>query len=202
MLLNFKNHQRLLITKYKGKRLIIDTGSPMSFLDSIMGQDPVKYSQKLGAKVDGLMGLDMLGDQFTFFKDSVDTGLVVRDADPIKMQKVLGFPLIEVVVGGYKLRAIIDTGAQISYVPAKAHPQFGVVFEDHSPLLGDFVTEATPLEFEIGSKQVTLDTGYMPPALRALTKIQMIDVIIGSELLDHFIYSVDLPYCYLTAPEV
>ncbi len=103
----------------------------------------------------------------------------------VKLDEVLGIPILSAIIKGNEYRMFFDTGAQISYFQDDALKKFPPAGQmiDYYPGLGQFQTETHNVEFLIGGISFALRCGRLPDLL-GMT-LMMVDTqgIIGNQIL-------------------
>jgi len=195
-----------LFAEIGGKKLVLDTGSPMSMAASpglefkgrelrlpgnLMGLTPGQLSGFIGTEVHGLLGTDVLNDGDLLFDfergrlAAFDTPLPV-EGEAVPFRPVMGVPLVEVTVGGQAYGFFFDTGARISYFQEEdvlaGFPKIGTD-EDFYPGFGRFSTDTYRLEVRLLSRALSLVTGTLPAMLGLSLGMAGADGILGNEVL-------------------
>lgn len=188
---------------------LVDTGSPASFgpcdsvelagirfelARSLMGFSAEKISALVGFEIAGLLGTDVINRLDWLFdlpagRVTVSTEPLPVEGPSIEMADIMGVPLIPVEVGGRPLRAIFDTGAELSYLPRECFN--GVApngrFRDFNPVLGSFEVDVYSLDARIGGIPFTLRSAPIPENLGLLqTAFSMAgaQALIGIQVLE------------------
>lgn len=195
----------VLIEAEVGGTLLIDTGSPMSFhrtgsfvIDgetfnvpmSLMVVDADYVSEKTGARVDGLVGMDVIG-RLGMAVD-IPSGKITFGASTDGWRRVpssytFGVVRMDVNVGGRSASVALDTGAPTSYIGrsyADSYEFVGTV-TDFSPFSGVDSFEAAVYEvpLTVGGEQFTMRLGVPPARVGAMMAACSLDGAIGMELL-------------------
>ena len=195
-----------LFAEIGGKKLVLDTGSPMSMAASpgpdfrgrelrlpgnLMGLTPGQLSGFIGTEVHGLLGTDVLNDGDLLFDfergrlAAFDTPLPV-EGEAVPFRPVMGVPLVEAIVGGQAYGFFFDTGARISYFQEEdvlaGFPKIGTD-EDFYPGFGRFSTDTYRLEVRLLSRAFSLVTGTLPAMLGLSLGMAGADGILGNEVL-------------------
>ena len=200
----------ILITDDRGTRVLLDTGSPISFHSggaivlggesfsvptSLMGTDAAYVSENVGAQVDGLVGMDILGGGVLI---DVPAGQVTvgestegRTRVPSRsfFGKILGYLAADMVIRGSRVRALIDTGAPTSYVIPSVTEGLTEVdtVTDFNPMVkgGTFSTPVFEMPASFAGKEFTMRAGHLPESLRTMLSMLGVTGVIGMELLRH-----------------
>jgi hypothetical protein len=186
-----------------GRRVVLDTGSPVSFGQgplSLLGEThgiPPSFgplsmddiARAVGGPIDALVGADILA-RYQWFVDAkagrvvVARGEVPCDGVTLRTPTLLGVPTAEVVIDGRRARAVLDTGARITYVEAGALSGTPIGRQhDFHPMLGAFETDVYLVPLEIAGQQVTARVGVMPPALQQMLALTGARWIVGMDVL-------------------
>jgi len=124
----------IVVTDERGRKLLIDTGSPRTYGDVDPGwlnlESPIRVSSHgfdftllhefLGMKIDGLVGTDVLG-QVPFSIDWTTKVIEFNPAPPpeaavtVLVELPHGVPVAGFTVAGKRVQGIVDTGAVISF---------------------------------------------------------------------------------------
>jgi hypothetical protein len=200
----------LLVAQLEGQRIVLDTGSPMSFSRagvirfgetdhaverSSWAGDADSLSGWAGSPLDGLVGCDILGScRFTIDRDA---GVVVVEGDDradasvdsFPFEQVMGVPIVATRINGASLRTAADTGAVHCFACAEhlaGTPQDGAV-EDFYPGFGRFraSTHRAPVELESATAGPAreLSVAAIPEGLGSLLAMFSIDAILGLDFL-------------------
>ncbi len=195
----------ILIEAENGGTLLIDTGSPMSFhragsfvLDgqsfsvptSLMGVDAQYVSDNVGTRVDGLIGMNVigrLGMAVDIPSGRLTFGASTEGWSRIPSSSTFGVVGIAVTVGGRAAKVALDTGAPISYIGREytdGYPSVGTV-TDFSPFSGAGSFEATLHEIPVtvGGERYTMRLGVPPTDVAMMISGCGLDGAIGLELL-------------------
>jgi hypothetical protein len=160
---------------------LVDTGSPVTLHGTHW------LSEYLQVTVASLLGTDVLGAQPLLVDlpgQRMVFGAEPPDTEPVGLRSLLGVPVLDLVQGGARHEAVLDTGAQLSYAPP------GVVAGGHSPegrtdfmpAIGSFEVSTAVVELEIGTVNTELRAGVLPTQAReALGLMGIPEWIVGSE---------------------
>ena len=106
-------------------------------------------------------------------------------------------PVVTGRSGGGPLRAVIDSGASLSYVPAEVVQGLTPVGErsDFYPGFGEFETAVWSVRTEIGGRTMTIAAGILPPMLRTMFGLILgaDGWIIGSDFFRDRVMVIDYP---------
>ena len=178
-----KNH---LLAELESGLGLIDTGSPLSFGTGELEigntqPDPAGLlaclSRELGVEVRSLIGTDILRRWVVLVdwnarKIHFEHGNTQLPEPRIRVEQLrdLGLPSLDIAVGGERVRALLDTGAWLSYadrdVVSTRTPED--VTEDFAPILRckRFETPVYRFPAVVGAREVDVQWGVLPPALR------------------------------------
>ncbi len=204
-----------LIAAIDGKRVLVDTGSPLSmgsFSSKFFGEISTPKTL-IGAvekmahlRIDGILGTDLLSSCNFSIKLREKKMVVSRDkiegsGEEIPLNYKLRTPLIPVKVQGKEIKMILDTGAFVNYFSpdmVKGLKPVGQK-EDFYPLYGKFNVDLYEVPVEIGKEKLPLKGGILPLPLRALLNISTFDAaILGNEIFEYF----DADFINLTGKKV
>lgn len=192
-----------LVVDFAGRRAILDTGSPLSFgagsltllgrpvilVGDGLGVSPEYLSEKIGTRIDALIGIDVLG-QCYFELDcpsarcTFDTEAGEGAGSRVPLESMLGVPIAGAVIDGCPRRLIVDTGAQIGYLEdrlLRGRRALGSRVDFH-PMLGEFTTEAHEVPVTIGGLDLSLVFGTMPDTVRMVMGMASADGILGTDI--------------------
>ena len=195
----------ILLTDDRGTVLLIDTGSPRSFHSdgiialcgesfnapaSLMGVDADYIADKVGERVDGLVGMDIIS-RCGLLVD-VPGGKAVFGCPTDGMTRVpsrlgMGYMSVETEVRGHRATVILDTGAPTSYVSESLTdglPSVGTV-EDFNPFVAGDVFETPIFEFPaaFAGQSFTMRAGHLPKMMGSMLRLLGVDGVVGMELL-------------------
>jgi hypothetical protein len=195
-----------------GLRYLLDTGAAKSFSSTpelslfdrrhelpvnCMGFDAAQLGQAIGIHVDGLLGMDVLGELEMLIDIpgarltlSPSDNPLVLDGQRLAVEMFMDImPMIEVDIGGNVVKVFFDTGAQISYLDealvTRSAP--GSVLRDFYPGFGEFETEVAEVRVRAGAVELSLRCGILPELLGlSLGMMQMLAGargVVGNELI-------------------
>ena len=192
--------------------LLVDTGSPMSFHEkgllhiggeefsvpaSLMGVDASYIADKVGERVSGLLGMDIisrLGMKIDipggklFFHPSTDG----MNCLPSRMR--MGYMSVEMVLAGKPARIILDTGAPTSYVSGSFTEGLNPIGQvtDFNPLVPGDSFETPIFEFpaSFAGNDFTMKAGHLPDSLQMMLSVLGVDGVVGMEILKRFPVSI------------
>lgn len=190
---------------------LIDTGSPFSFSTIPVVFAGIRYnlpqhfpgnispamlSSLLGFRIDCCIGTDILTQaaiRIRWHEQCIDIGDDLPDGEvKLPLQTLHGCPAFPVSIGDTQTNALLDTGANLSYVDPILVEGLQPIGhkEDVHPMSGSFITPIYPLDTSVATGVVTLQYGVLPDILRQPLQLflQEIDgrVLIGTELFRHF----------------
>lgn len=201
----------------ESENILVDTGSPYSFhpsgfltLDndkvevrsSLPGLSREYLSEKVGADIHGLIGMDIINKLPTFFH--LRHGFIYFNDDgeyyghpSFNMYKLpsvaRGLFAIIISVNHHFAKMIVDSGAPISYI----HPRFlegltpDATLVDFSPYIGEFQTQTYICDVDIlvntsHETRYKQAFGIPPAAISMILKQFNVDGIIGVELFKRY----------------
>jgi hypothetical protein len=201
--------QQHLLADLPGGAAIVDTGSPMSlawpdlpmpFPEMTAG--PIAREvlgcirQNLGMGIGYLIGCDVLGrDQLVLdlVHGDIRAGEWRRPERTFALNTMHGLPAIEVSHGDEACEAILDSGAQYSYVPAAVVAGAAPIATatDFHPLVGGFEVQLYEVELTTAVGSHRYCCAVLPPQLDALARltdgwIVGVDFFLGRNLLFDF----------------
>ncbi|MBO4568918.1 MAG: hypothetical protein J5674_02945 [Candidatus Methanomethylophilaceae archaeon] len=194
----------ILVNDDRGSKVLIDTGSPLSFhadgivalggrtfnvRTSLMGVDDGYVTDNVGTRIDGLVGMDVLGECGILV--DVPGGRIVLSHPTDGMTRVpssveFGYVFLDMDMHGRGTTVIFDTGAPTSYVSASFTK--GLVPVDHvvdfNPSVpgGKFETLIFEFPATFAGKAFTMRAGHLPHLAQALTYFG-VGGVVGMELL-------------------
>jgi hypothetical protein len=188
-----------------GQLWLLDTGAPTSFgasrslaiagerfeLDAdYLGLTPESLSQFIGVPCVGLLGADVLG-RFDHIFDTAAGKLTLSTAElshtgqQVRLDEVMGIPIVTAQIGGRAYRMFFDTGAQISYLQSdalKTFPAAGSV-TDFYPGVGEFETDTHDVQVSLEGVPFTLRCGTLPGLLGMSLAMAGTEGIVGNAIL-------------------
>lgn len=194
----------IIVNDDRGSRVLIDTGSPLSFHSeglialggesfevpsSLMGTDSDYVSDNVGVRVDGLVGMDILGDGVLI---DVPRGRIVLGHPTDGMTRVpskgmFGYMAAEMDIRGRRATILIDTGAPTSYVSPSLTEGLSAVdnVTDFNPMVpgGTFETPIFEFPVSFAGQEYVIRAGHLPSLMRATLRLLGVDGVIGMELL-------------------
>lgn len=181
-------HDHLLV-RVDGGRALIDTGSPMSIgrgkpllLEGRTWQpgnanesvlDAVH--EHLGVDVDWLVGYDIVHAHRMLLdwraqKAWIGATETKRATATFPIELVMGVPIIGASYQGRPVRAVLDSGAALSYAPrhAVAGAREDEAYRDFYPGAGAFDTATWRVSVTLSGREVELRAGVLPETLQML----------------------------------
>ena len=194
-------------------RFLVDTGSPTSFArdgkitfggktvdvsTSAMGMlDADVLSGYVGMELDGLIGMDVLGEYCLTFAGN---RLLVEEADMpedefvmLQTASFMGIPVVTINIRGRDVRAFVDTGAKISYL----NPAFidGLPVEetvhDFYPGMGEFDVDVSIASCILGGLPLKAKFGRLPERLQMTLMTGGADGLLGHDLFSAYDIRID-----------
>jgi hypothetical protein len=188
----------ILLRGGRGRLAILDTGSPMSIGRGaeyrVAGQvfNPSTAMQSvldaagdhIGRKVDWLFGHDFFASNRVLIDWPARQVRILGANEPtprgfaIPIELVMGVPAVTGRSSHGTVRAIIDSGASLSYVPANVVQGLTPVGKrsDFYPGFGEFETDVFRVRTEIGGRFINISAGVLPPMLQ-----MMFGLVLGAE---------------------
>lgn len=188
--------------------LLIDTGAPTTIhsadklnfcsvdfdcTTNYLGVTVSDISALLGTNITTLLGADILSEftiVFDYKKNTVEFGNSSQgfNGKEIPLSNFMGVPIIEATVNQQKLKFFIDSGAKLSYLPESIANQYKSVGmeADYYPGIGKFETICYEIPTEIGSHELVVKYGILPPELQMGLMPAEIDGIIGYDFFKNF----------------
>lgn len=191
--------------------LVIDTGSPHSFhesgliklggksidvANSLPGVLCDYLSKKIGVRVQGIMGVDIIHQYRTLI--SLKDSLMFINDDDSSLWQLQSIPLpmnlfgIKIQINGQQARMVVDTAAPVSYINRRyVYGQRSVdTVNDFSPYCGDFEAEIyegeTSMGLSLGDFIYTQRYGIPPPIVSLMLDSLSVDGIIGVDLFKRY----------------
>ena len=195
----------ILFDDDRGTCLLVDTGSPFSFHSdavieigddtfsvpkSLTGVTADYISDKVGERIDGLVGMNILAELGVLI--DVPHGRLVFGHPTDGMKKIpsrcgVAYLTAEMDIRGRRTKVIIDTGAPTSYVDPSLTEGLDPVgrVEDFNPLVPGDVFETPVYEFpaSFDGHGFTMRAGHLPSILQMAVSIIGISGVVGMELL-------------------
>ena len=191
-----------LVVDLHGRHALIDTGSPVTFgtggplellsrrfdvSEGTLGVDIATIRRHVSDEIDLVLGTDVLREFAVLldmpqgkFRAGVELTI---DGAFVEAPLTMGVPIVPMVHDGRQLRAVLDTGAPVSYMdPAAAagrEPDGEV--EDFYPMIGGFTTKLYGATVTCGGRTITTPFGVLPPLLAASLSLIGVSWIIGTD---------------------
>lgn len=188
----------LLIRGGHGRLALLDTGSPVSIGRGseyrVAGQswNPPTSMQAIldtagshiGRRVEWLLGHDFFAANRVLIDWPARQVRVLERYHPtaegisIPMELVMGVPVVTGHSSRGTVRAVIDSGAALSYVPADIVAGLTPTGKrtDFYPGFGEFETDVWRVRAEVGGRRLTTSAGVLPPTLQ-----MMFGLLLGSD---------------------
>jgi len=180
----------IMIRGGRGRLAILDTGSPVSIGRgqeySVAGQvwNPSTTmhavldaaGSHLGRPVEWLFGHDFFAANRVLIDwparrvHLLDVNDPLVEGRSIPFELVMGVPVVTGRSSRGAVRAIVDSGASISYVPATLVEGLTPIGrrKDFYPGFGEFETDVWRVRAEIGGRRLTIKAGVLPPTLHMM----------------------------------
>jgi len=188
----------ILMRGGRGRLAILDTGSPVSIGRGaeyrVAGQvfNPSTAMQSvldaagnhIGRRIDWLFGHDFFAQNRVVIDWRARQVHIPGANEPtprgftIPVELVMGVPAVAGRSNRGRVRAVIDSGAALSYVPADVVQGLTPVGKqsDFYPGFGEFETDVWRVRAEIGGRSITIRAGILPPMLQ-----MMFGLILGAD---------------------
>jgi hypothetical protein len=188
----------ILLRGGHGRLALLDTGSPVSIgrgaeyrvagqsFNPPTGMQSVLDSagQHIGREVQWLFGHDFFAANRIVIDWRARQAHILGRAEPapqglaIPIEIVMGVPVVTGRSSRGRVRAVIDSGASLSYVPADVVQGLTPIGKrsDFYPGFGEFETDVWRVRAEIGGRRITISAGILPPMLQ-----MMFGLILGAD---------------------
>lgn len=207
----------ILLRGGHGRLALLDTGSPVSIGRGaeyrIAGQvfnpstamQPVldAAGQHIGRRVEWLFGHDFFAANRIVIDWRAHEARVLSSTTPaptgvvIPIQLIMGVPVVTGRSSHGPVRAIIDSGASLSYVPADVVQGLTPIGKqsDFYPGFGEFETDVWRVRAEIGGRPLTISAGILPPMLQMMFGLILgaDGWIVGSDFFRNRVTIIDYP---------
>ena len=195
----------ILVNDDRGSKVLLDTGSPMSFhadgvvalggrtynvRTSLMGVGNGYVTDNVGTPVDGLVGMDILGDGNVLI--DVPDGRVVFGYPTDGMTRIasgsaLGYVSVNMDIRGRRVTVILDSGAPVSYVSTSLTDglESAETVEDFNPSVpgGTFTTPIFEFPAAFAGQEFEMRAGHLPFLMRSMISLLGVEGVVGMELL-------------------
>lgn len=170
------------LVELPGGLAVIDTGSPFTL------PAPEIVSRLLGRRVRWIMGNDRLMDTPVLL--DLLTGNYAEDAEVppgsrlLALEPFSGVYRVCLDFNGRVVRAVLDSGAKLSYVDPRAVAGMtpNGFLTDFFPLIGEFQVPTFDLTVGVGGRQITSRFGVLPESLQSrLALVGLNGWILGSD---------------------
>ncbi|MEO7647174.1 MAG: DUF6569 family protein [Gemmatimonadaceae bacterium] len=179
-----------LLLRLDGGLALIDTGSPVSIgrgtsltlqerewtPSTATGFALDAASEHLGIHVEWLLGHDVIRAHPLLLDWRAQRARVGRvrynrhSALIHPVEFAMGIPIIQASQQGAPIRAVLDTGAALSYAPAEAIAGRAATgsHRDFFPGVGEFETQTWSVPVQFGEREVVVSVGVLPMQLQLL----------------------------------
>ncbi len=200
----FLTADELCLLDEGNRKVIVDTGSPISFSDvnsirfindryNRANHPLLAMIQKyLSSQISGLIGMDILNQYDLSFQYDRRMGrwtvkpwqVNTSEGDRFDVEHYGGVPVVEAFVDGKRGKFFLDTGATISFIRKGwiSHQPYIGEAEDFFPTLGIFSTDLYRCQLQFANREFSDSMGVMPEGLEVLIP-DWIDGIIGLNVL-------------------
>jgi hypothetical protein len=197
-------HDGHFIIETGEQRWLLDTGSPVSVGDvpikmgaeeftpssSFMGVTINALQEMVGTQFDALVGMDLLKTNSFYLNKGNKSNQNIRfDADPINfsgttvgMQLTMGIPSLPTKIGAEDTTLFFDTGAKLTYLPARLLEGLEQAGEcaDFYPGIGKFTTLLYKVKIDFGAGEREVDVGILPELLETMFAVANVEGVLGN----------------------
>ena len=190
-------------------RLLVDTGSPLSFHESgrlilggkefsvptsLMGTDADYVSNNVHERVSGLVGMDII-ERLGGVRLDIPAGRLTFSCGTEGMRRVpshtgMGYVFMDMTVNGHQAQVILDTGAPVSYVSPVLTEGLTPVdrVTDFNPMVPGDTFETPIFEFpaSFAGRDFTMRAGHLPKLMGAMSSMLGVKGVVGMEILGRF----------------
>jgi hypothetical protein len=160
--------------------------------------------EHIGRRVDWLLGHDFFAANRVVIdwrarQTHVLFGRSITDSRgfTIPIELVMGVPVVTGRSTHGRVRAVIDSGASLSYVPANVVQGLTPIGKrsDFYPGFGEFETDVWRVRAEIGGRRITISAGILPPMLQLMFGLILgaNGWIVGSDFFRNRVMVIDYP---------
>lgn len=184
----FNNSTGHIIADIEGKRMLVDTGATETSYDEYQGVCIDDLSRILGQPLDGVLGMNSIrGKVLSITRNSISLNAAPPDLQGAPLKYMSGIPCVDIKINKAPCRAVIRTGASISYISGKliSRDKYTRSVNDIQPRYEGFPVKMFVNYFSIGNKNYFADAGELPADL-AWSSSAGVDAIIGADVLDRF----------------
>lgn len=206
-----------LLVEIGGRRALVATGAPFSLAETpfellgrqhhppvaLGGWTPRRMSELAGVPFDIVIGCDILAAhtiRIRWNEEAFDVGEDVPEG-PIAsaMDSRMGTPMLALKIDGRPTRALLDTGAHLSYVaPSVVHGKDPVgERSDFHPVCGHYSVPTFIITVDLDGRPVPILAGIPPEGLRTLTEMELTalraSAVLGTSLFDVFDCTISWP---------
>ena len=199
----------ILIVDDRGSKVLIDTGSPLSFhsdgvvaIDgetvtvptTLLVADSDYVTKHVGTKVEGLVGMNILERKGVLI--DVPGGRVVFGQPTEGMTRVPsrfvrlpivrgGYMCVDMDINGKQVAVIVDTGAPVSYVAPSLTEGLTAkeTVKDFNPSVGEFETPIFEFPAAFAGQAFEMRAGHLPKVMQLEIGLLGINGVVGMELL-------------------
>lgn len=187
-------------------RLLVDTGSPLSFHasgrlilggqefsvpTSLMGTGAEYVSENVHDHVSGLVGMDLI-DRLDGVRIDVPAGKLTFGCGTDGMRRIpshtgLGYVFMDMTINGQPVQVILDTGAPVSYVSPSLTEGLTPVdrVTDFNPMVpgGTFETPIFEFPASFAGRDFPMRAGHLPQWMGAAISLLRVKGVVGMEIL-------------------
>ena len=177
-----------IIADVDGKLMLIDTGAARTFYDEYQGVRINELARMVGQPLDGVLGMDSIrGQILSLTRNTVHFNAAVPAHEGAPLEYCNGVPCIMIKINQIPCRAIIKTGATISYISETlmSRDKYTRTVSDSHPFYGTFRVRMYANYFSIGNRNFFADAGELPHEFELLSSIGA-EAVIGADLLERF----------------
>jgi hypothetical protein len=182
--------RHILIRDDSGRLAILDTGSPVSIgrgseyrIAGRTGNPPAGMKSvlddagsHLGRRIDWLLGHDFFAADRVIVDWPGRQAYLLGTNDPrhggdvVAMELFMGVPTIRARSRHGEIRAVVDSGASLSYVPRDVVSGLTPVGTrtDFYPGFGEFERDVYRVRVKVGARSISLTAGVLPPLLSTM----------------------------------
>ncbi len=190
-----------IVARIGERRVLVDTGAPQSIGSGTLrllgehfalrpgwiGFDTGQLSALIGARVDALIGTDIL--RHLRFVIDRPKGEVVFHPGPLPLEGTrvtvdtdLGVPLVEFECAGRTERAFLDTGAKLSYLDTTRAAVPAGSAHDYYPGFGVFATDIYRASIGFAGRTRDVLSGRLPELLQMALRMAGTEWILGADV--------------------
>ena len=207
-----RGHQ---LVRFDGRTALLDTGSPtdigrgqgLSLLGRERRPSPARTAvldlagTHIGARIEWLLGGELLARHRVLVDGTAgravfSTGpLGLRGATEVPVELVAGVPLMEISTERGPARAVLDSGAALSYAPQSVVASLTPIrtVSDFHPSIGEYRTPVFRIPVVVWGRPLVLEAGTLPQPLRAALGAISGGWIMGSDFFARRAVLLDYP---------